>query len=246
MTDYDETYSLKIEAYTPGTIPMVRFAAYVAVLAGLLGESKSVHFQALSTGSTQIACTVEREAAYKVALRIAGVESASQKAPEGRAYRDMKRLLLEDSAGACLRRNGENILIFPAIRMQDNPLIDPFWENIAHVGVLMSVGGRDETAHAVIQNIEGTHWSFAVDHNLAMRLSGYLYGTPIRLIGKGKRSRDETGLWKEENLVATHFEVLENAGWKKSIDALRALPDMWPEDTMEALVALRDEDTEAW
>lgn len=242
MNDTMDRYTLQIDAYTPKTIPMARLADYLAALAGLLGEKQSVHFQGVESGSTQLICVVEREAAYGVAMRVANAESASMKTPEGRAYRDIKRLLLEDSAGARLHRNAQNILIFPSVQLQGDAVIGPFWQKISHVGVLVKIGGRDATAHAVLQNREGTYWSFSVNRSLAQRLAGYLYGSPIRMIGRGKYRREEDGIWQEESLEATHFEVLEDAGWLETIQTLRAMADAWPEDAMEILMALRDED----
>ena len=241
MNDAD-FYRLHLDAYTPATIPMARLAAYMAALADLLGEVKSVHFQGMEPGSTQLVCSVEREAAYGVALRIVDAPSADAKTPEGRAYRAIKHLLLEDSAEARLSRNAQNILYFPRVIPQESPSLGPFWQSISHAGVLMGIGGRDATAHAVLQNMEGTHWRFSVDRALAKRLVGYLYGQPIRLIGEGRRFRDEEGVWQERDLRATHFEVLNDAGWLESIRVLREAVGEWPKDAMETLLALREDD----
>jgi hypothetical protein len=44
-------YRLKIDVYTPATIPMARLAEYMQEFAVLLGEAKSVHFVRLEEGS---------------------------------------------------------------------------------------------------------------------------------------------------------------------------------------------------
>lgn len=242
MKDADY-YTLQIEAYTPETIPMARLVKYLGALATLFGEEKSVHFQGMTSGSTQLACVVEREAAYAVAVRIEEAPSASAKTSVGRAYRNIRHLLLEDSAGARLSRNAQNILIFPRVDRNEAGTITLYRQKIARVGTLVGIGGRDATAHATLQNTEGTHWSFAVDRTLAKRLSAYLYSSPLRLIGEGKRTRDEHGEWREEDLKATHFEVLEGRmGWPEMVKALRESTIGWPEDTMETLTALREDD----
>ncbi|MBK7542314.1 MAG: hypothetical protein IPI57_11140 [Candidatus Competibacteraceae bacterium] len=61
-----------------------------------------------------------------------------------------------------------------------------------------SASAEGATAHAMLLNAEGTYWSFIVDRALARRLSGCLYGAPIRLIGEGTRERDERGDWSEK------------------------------------------------
>ena len=236
----NDIYNLKIDAYTPETIPMARLAEYLSALAELLGEKHCVHFQGVAPGSTQLACVVEHEAAYRVTRRVENVASANADTPLGRAYRGIRRLLREDSAGAQLSCNARNVLIFPGVQQQASSVVGPFWQSISHAGVLVRIGGRDATAHAVLQNREGTHWSFAVNRALAKRLAGYLYGPPIRMIGRGKRRRDEDGVWQEESLEATHFEVLMDAGWPETLQTLHKAVGAWPEDTMETLMALRD------
>jgi leucyl aminopeptidase (aminopeptidase T) len=96
----NDIYNLKIDAYTPETIPMARLAEYLSALAELLGEKHSVHFQSVAPGSTQLACVMKREAAYRVARRVENVASANANTPLGHAYRGIQRLLREDSAGA--------------------------------------------------------------------------------------------------------------------------------------------------
>lgn len=115
-------------------------------------------------------------------------------------------------------------------------------QKISHVGTLVGIGGRDATAHAMLLNAEGTHWSFIVDRALARRLSGYLYGAPIRLIGEGTRERDERGDWSEKDLKATHFEVLKDVGWNEAIRSVRDLGGGWSEDAMETVAFLREVD----
>ncbi len=45
-------FRLKIDAYSPKTIPMASLASYMNDLARLLGELASVHFVRLEEGST--------------------------------------------------------------------------------------------------------------------------------------------------------------------------------------------------
>ena len=208
----------------------------------MLGEEKSVHFQAVEPGSTRLACEVEHEATYKVYKRVARAPSADARTPEGRAYRHIEHLLREDSAGARLNRNKENVIDFPRSQRQESSAIKLTQQKISHVGTLVGIGGRDATAHAMLLNAEGTHWSFIVDRALARRLSGYLYGAPIRLIGEGTRERDERGDWSEKDLKATHFEVLKDVGWNEAIRSVRDLGGGWSEDAMETVAFLREDD----
>jgi hypothetical protein len=52
-------YRLRIDAFTPETLPMSRLAEYMADLATLLGEQERVHFARLENGSTALVHTIE-------------------------------------------------------------------------------------------------------------------------------------------------------------------------------------------
>ncbi|HWF08216.1 MAG TPA: hypothetical protein VG297_07120 [Bryobacteraceae bacterium] len=54
---------------------MVRLAEYLADLAALRGEYKSVHFVRLAPGSTQLVHSVEYEAEPKIRERLNGVRN---------------------------------------------------------------------------------------------------------------------------------------------------------------------------
>jgi hypothetical protein len=57
MSDSEE-FRLKIEAYTPETMPMQGLAEYLAELALMLGERASVHFVRLEPGNTSVILSV--------------------------------------------------------------------------------------------------------------------------------------------------------------------------------------------
>ena len=99
MSESDE-YRLKIEAYTPDTMPMERLAEYLAELAQMLGESTSVHFVRLEPGSTSVIHRIEREAVPKIKTRTASVRRGIGPRDSVRAYRKINRMLREDNGSA--------------------------------------------------------------------------------------------------------------------------------------------------
>jgi hypothetical protein len=114
MPDTEE-YRLRIEAYTPSTMPMQRLAEYLAELAVMLGERASVHFVRLEPGSTSIVHQIEREAVPKIRQRTSSVRRGIGPRDSVRAYRKMNRMLREDNGRAVWaeERTSSEIIIFP-------------------------------------------------------------------------------------------------------------------------------------
>ncbi len=244
----DDIYSLCIDAYTPESIPMARLAEYVAALAQMLGEKHSVHFEGLKSGSTVISCRVEKEAAPKVRENLEQI-AANDDSELAEAFRTINELARKDNAHAILNRADHEILEFPGIKQIRPPKLGPFNQAIAKEGILIRVGGKDKTAHAILEDSEGKTWSFAISRDLAKELATHLYGNPIQLRGNGKAFRDEDGRWHYDKLKADEFSELRPDKLSAAVNQIRNLPaDTWNQtiDSMTLIKSLRnDEDGES-
>lgn len=233
----DDIYKFHIDAYSPETIPMSRLAEYMLVLADLYGEKNSVHFSGLEGGSTSILSRVKREAAPKVRKHVSeGVTSET--------YKKLNDMLRNDNADARLFRGNDNVLTFPGRRQPKPPRVGPFTQGFEKDGVLVRIGGKDKSAHALLDDGEGNVWSFEVSRDLARDLAHHLY-RPIRMIGTGRFFRDEEGQWQHNGLRASEFHLLSPDSLIDVVARIRNLPaDTWNlgDDPIAMLQALRDED----
>jgi hypothetical protein len=242
----DDIYTFRIDAYTPDTIPMARLAAYMAELAAMFGERDKVHFQGLKTGSTKLLSRVEREAVPKVRNNLTTAASGE----EGEAAKSFKRLnemLRDDNAEAKLTLGKCNVLNFPGRKAVRPPKLGPFSQGVVKDGVLVRIGGKDKSAHAIIEDSDGGTWSFEVSRELAKELAHYLFGKPLRLTGHGRWFRDEEGQWQYSSLKAGEFKVLDDASLVEVVRRVRELPsETWKQgvDPIEMLRSLRDDGSE--
>lgn len=231
-----EEYRFKIDAYTPATMPMLRLAEYMQVLAQLLGETAHVHFRRVAPGSTVLVHAIEREAAPKVRERITRVRRGDAAPDALRAYQTTNRLLREDDAVGALK-NGATILAFPG---RDEPR-----EEFTSVkqqgfidGVVTGVRGRDESIHITLQvedkQVSGCYTNRAVAKRLAAK-----FLEPVRLFGKGKWRRDSDGNWTLEDFKVDDFEPLDDAPLSKALANLRAIPTEWGENAYSELDEIR-------
>lgn len=245
MSD-DSIYKFHIAAYTPDTIPMARLAEYMVQLATLFGEKDNVHFVGLQPGSTNVLSRVEYEAIPKVRENLASAQTGDGNLDVLGAYKAVNEMLRKDNADAQLFLGSSNVLTFPGKNALLPPKLGPFTQGIEKDGVLVRIGGKDKSAHAMIIDNDGNTWNFEVPRELAVELAPYLFGKPIRLTGTGRWFRDEDGNWQHNNsLKASAFYPLNADSLADVVGRIRQLPeDTWKQgiDPLEMLRSLRDDD----
>ena len=238
MSDGDE-YRLKIEAYTPETMPMERLASYLADLAQMLGESTSVHFVKLEPGSTSIIHRIEREAIPKVTSRIASVRRGVGPRDSVRAYRKINKMLREDNGRAVWKaENGTaDLIVFPG-HEETEPLINGISQRGSIDGEVVRIGGLQNVVPIMLkceqQELSGCWANKTVAKALARKLF-----EPVRLFGTGKWNRNDEGNWKLDIFRVESFEALRDAPLSTALNELRAIQSDWTAASFEELTSIR-------
>ena len=232
-------YRLKIDAYTPDTIPMARLAEYMAELSQMLGERDAVHFRRLEGGSTVLVHRIEREAIPKVRARVARVRTGDGPSDALRAFKTINKMLRDDDAVAVLQdKKVQGVIIrFPGR--------DEAQEEFASVkqygsidGIVTWVGGSDETAHITLET-EGQQVSrIYTTRVIAKALGGKLF-EPVRLHGRGRWSRDSEGAWSLVDFKVESFESLDDAPLSVAVNQLREIPGDWSDEAHGELRTIR-------
>jgi len=102
-------------------------------------------------------------------------------------------MLASDNATGSLSEKGhENLVLrFPGRETASDEL-GPFSQEGSIQGVLVSIGGEDNTAHARLQDGDDVR-SGEISRDIARRLSPHLYGPTIRMLGRGRWRRTTEG-----------------------------------------------------
>jgi hypothetical protein len=241
-----DTYTFKIDGVKPDTLPMARLAEYLAELANLMGERERVHFAKLTRGSVVVTANVERQAAPKVRKRVVQAKKVAAAEDIKRPFERLNQLLRDDNARADLTVGTAKILKFPGADARLDERIGPFTEARDVDGVLVRIGGTDDTAHAGIQDADGFTWPFIVTREKARALAQYLYGAPIRVSGSGRWVRTELGKWELQGyLRLVDFRVLRDDDLSAVVARLRSIEgSQWSreKDPLARLANVRDGD----
>jgi hypothetical protein len=232
--------TFRISAWTPATLPMKRLTEYMAELSRLFGEQDHVHFNRLRKGSVGVAVKVEYEAAPKVYERLRAAKLPPVDAPEDvvTPFRVLNKMLAEDNAVGKIvdAERGAVILDFPG-KKGVKTVIGPVVEDGALVGVVVRVGGKDKSAHALIEDESGVQTCW-MTRDLAKDLGRYLY-QPVRIVGRGRWTRLPDGVWQLDNFHATSFDVLRDESLRETFAKLGGVADAWGEDGASELSKLR-------
>ena len=224
---------------------MARLAEYMRNLAAMLGFESGVHFDQLRTGSTQLAARIEHEYVPKVEAQIARVRSCDAPPDAMKALGEIDRLLAEDNATGFIYEGvdqGAKVIQFPGVTKQKAVSYGPFRQEGSLDGVLISVGGADQTAHVQLQNGDLKYTGIETDRDTARRLGKHMYEA-VRVLGIGRWIRDAGGAWILKKFTVTGFVVLEPDTLVGAVEKLRTVEGSeWSKmkDPIDALRALRD------
>lgn len=232
-------YRLKIDAFTPDTMPMARLAEYMQELAQMLGEPNAVHFRKLERGSTVLVQRIDTEAIPKVRARVTDVRRGEAPRDALRSYATINKYLRDDNAVAALRegRKGAVVIRFPG-REEAEEKFPSVRQHGAIDGRVIRVGGSD-ASQPIWLEAEGKQISGCfTTHTIAKQLAQKLY-EPVRLFGRGRWSRDSDGVWSLMEFKIENFEPLEEASLTDALNALRAIPTEWTDESYAELDAFR-------
>lgn len=224
MTDYE--YTFRIDAFTPETIPMARLAEYLAELSKLVGHNQSTHFDRLQTGSAEVVYKVDAVDALKVEQRLARTGEAGAPKDLKKAFDALDNMLANDNAVGELRNpNGALIIPFPGRDRPKSLSFPAFRQDGSIDGQIVSIGGKDTTAHVILQDGAITYSNIKLTREMARQLRSYLYEQKVRLIGSGRWERSPDGGWKLLDFTVGSFHVLNDASLTEVLESLREIPD---------------------
>src|SRR3984957_3722377 len=232
----------RIGEANPHTLPMTRLLEYLTELATVLGSRENVHFLRVEDGSAPCVMEVESTEEPIILSRLRDVATGSSTSEAQRSNRTILRFLQEDEFSAELQaENGDVVLDFPRGDEEEVQAYGPFWQEGSLDGILMKIGGMDDTIPVHLL-YEGKHYNCNANIDMARRLGHHLLQKPIRVHGKGKWYRDTSGKWDLHWFDILDFEELENSSLPDVVAQLRAIPSndlMSLKDPLEEMQKIR-------
>ena len=221
MSDTSRTYYFTIDALRADSLPMARLAEYIADLARLFGQTDHVHFDRVASGSAVLVQQVEGDYDGYVRERLNTANN-----PEGApgdvaaVVESINARLDKDGATGKLGERDSQIIYFPGRDRPAPRTFGPFKQLCAFDGVLIRIGGRDDTVPVHLQAGTKIHVC-NTDRDMARRLAPHLYGGTLRVWGDGRWVREPSGRWKLIWFDISKFVPLNDAPIDEVVERLR-------------------------
>ena len=242
----DKRLIFYIDAYSPETITLAKLADYMADFAALLGRDNAVHFAGLEKGSTKLAARVEFEDLPKVTTRLHDIRRGNPPKDAVRLFAQIDTRLANDNAiGRIFIENGDGgdnlteLLAFPGRDRPKSQSYGPFTQEGSLDGLLISVGGKDDTIPLRLQNGDSTYSNCDTTRAIARELGKHLF-EPVRVHGTGIWLRERDGTWTLSRFRVHRFDVLAKDSLRESVGALRAVRGSGWKDISDPLAELDD------
>lgn len=208
----------------PHKLPMSRLLEYLTELATVLGSRDSIHFLAVGEGSAPCVMEVDAEEEPLVISRVQEVANGKGTQEAERAYKRLQHFLREDEYSAELATEaGDVILDFPPRDDDKAQAYGPFWQDGTLDGILMKIGGMDETIPVHLL-YEGKHYACNASIEMARKLGHHLLQKPVRVYGRGQWYRHANGKWELRWFNISDFEEMDDSSLPEVVSQLRAIP----------------------
>lgn len=219
-------YVFRIDSFTPDTLPMARLAEYLGTLAKLLGHTEHTHFVRVDSGSARLVHKVDAVDAPKVETRLGGVRIGQAPREALAAKQALDDMLAKDNADGELIEvaTGRVVVPFEGRNRPKRLTFPPFREDTTIEGQIVNIGGRDSTAHAILQDGDVYHANVNMSRDIARDLAPLLYGPQVRLFGNGRFERQPDGFWKMLDFRVDRFEKLDDRVIADALARVRSLP----------------------
>jgi hypothetical protein len=150
--------------------------------------------------------------------------------------------LVEDDSGII---TGE-LLAFPGRDRPKAQSYGPFTQEGSLDGLLISIGGKDESISLRLQNGEAIYSKCETTRSIARELGKHLF-EPVRIFGSGRWMREADGTWTLLGFRVSRFDVLDKTTLRDLTTALRTVKgSKWKEmaDPLAQLADMRRDDDE--
>ena len=217
--------TLKIDGYTPHTLPILRLIEYLRDLAALLGTESDAHFIEVGEGSAALAHDIPIAKYREVTSRIQAAERGEGSPELVRAYCQLRAKLRHDNTVAVfIADDGGTLIEFPS--QEPEPTFGMVTQGGSLEGVLIKVGGRDETVPLHLQDAT-TYYKCSTTREIARQMAPYLFSAPLRVHGMGRWIRGEAGGWTLESFKVASWEKLNDDALEAVLARMRIAQSDW-------------------
>lgn len=228
MTDKRE-YRLKIEGFTPETMPMRDLLQYLEDVATLFGEDAKVHLVDIESSSVSPVVLVDWDAEPKVLDRVRKASAGEGPEDAVRAIDNINgRLRIDNTSASLLNPAKAQIIEFPGSKLPVQKSVE--WPSINQAGTFFGVpivvGGKNDPVPVHLQDGAVEH-RLSANRTVAKEIAHHLFSSVIKVSGHGRWRKTPGGPWNVERFIIDDFEPVAVSDFDEALAKLRGIDAAW-------------------
>lgn len=233
------TYTFKIDDFTPESMPFGRLVEYYLEIKRMLGVADNLHLVDVVESSHGSAFKIDRSHETALTKRLMEINEGTAPKSATNARDAINTMLREDrTSGSFYDSRGVNVIPFPGklavvssqIRVRGAA---------SFVGELYHIAGTKDDAKVRI-NTDAYGVVFCVtSKDVAKALREFLF-EDVKVSGRGMWAKTESGKWDIDNFVIADFAPVKKESLRQSVDRLRGMNIVWPDDPIGEIARLED------
>lgn len=240
-TDDINTYTFKIEGYTPNDMSFGRLLEYYQEVKKMLGMADSLHLIEVAEGSLANVFSVDRENNSKLKAVVAKKNEGTAPKKALRARDRINIMLQEDgTSGIFSDPYNDNVIPFPGARRDEGGLLR-IRDAASFSGELYYIAGTKGDAKVRIHTERYGSVYCVTTIKLAKELREYLF-EHVKVNGVGVWTRLDDDNWKISDFTITSFISLRRETLREAVDRLRAFEVEWPDDVLCKIRKIEEKD----
>lgn len=225
----DWAIGLRLRGCVPSSLPLGRLGEYLRKFAELIGDAEDVKFAGIVKGSAIVRASLDESTADRVFARLGSAQSANDPFPE-KAANSIDDMMRSDGLhGEVVARSGAVILRFPGAKAPKST-IEPdvvVMQEDELTGVVMRIGGKDDTVPLLLQDLDGTYYEAnVIGKDLAREIGQHLFGQAIRVYGQATWKKSADVPWKLERFKVRSYELVDETPIGDLLKTLADLPGL--------------------
>lgn len=236
-----DSYTFKIERFTPETMPFGRLMEYYQEVRKLI-RVDALHLVDLKKESLGSVFKIADEARSDVAQDLASVKDGTAPITRRRAAQTINQMLREDETSAAfLTDTGETVIAFPGMSA---PVMLRTKAKAQFLGELYHISGVPRNNFARVRIETAAHGVIFCKTTVAMAkaLRANLF-EDIKVWGRGVWERSAIGEWSISDFEIEDFMPVKRETLRDALDDIRDLNIKWPTNSIEDFKTLREDST---
>jgi hypothetical protein len=236
------TFTFKINDFTPETMPFGRLVEYYSEIKKMLGLASNLHLTDIFESSHGSAFKVDPGSEKDLVSRVIALNEGTAPKKAVTAFSTVNKMLRDDNTSAIFSDSkNDNVIEFPG-KLVENDQLYSIRDAATFTGELYHISGSSDGMARVRVSTDSYGVVFCrTSRDIGKELRDFLFEN-VRISGRGTWHRMRDGKWEIDDFQITDFAPVTTDGLKASVDRIRNSGIEWPDDPIGAINKIEEKE----